>query len=54
MFVDVLGAFDALIRELLFSDTVLDEHVAAAPKACGFGPEVMHELARHVASESVA
>ena len=42
------------MRELLFDSSLLDEQVAAALRACGFGPEVMHELAEHIRGQSIA
>ena len=54
LFVDVIGAFDAVVGDLLFDSSLLDEQVAAALRACGFGPEVMHELAEQIRGESIA
>ena len=52
-FVDVVGAFDAVIRKLLFDTEILDESVAMALRALGFGPEVMHSLFLYVRSVSL-
>ena len=53
LYVDVISAFDAVIRELLSHAEVLDSQVAAAVKRLGFGPDVMHALAEHIAAGSV-
>ena len=50
---DVIGAFDAVIREAVFEHEQVDYRVAAALSKLGFGPETMHELAKAVAAGSI-
>eukprot|EP00969_Alexandrium_andersonii_P338795 14973826-Alexandrium_andersonii.AAC.1 len=48
LFIDVVGAFDAVVREQLFEQEVLDSDVAGMLRRLGFGPQVTDELVRHI------
>ena len=53
LFLDVIGAFGSLIRELMFGDMGNDEEVARVLAAHGFGPEMMHKIAQRAKQEAV-
>ena len=48
LFVDVIGAFDAVVRELMFSEEHLDTQVIQALQALSFGPDVLEQLKKLV------
>ena len=50
LYVDVVGAFDAVCREVLWQGTD-DESIARLISRMGFDPSVMHALAGHVADK---
>ena len=52
IYVDVVGAFDTVLRQLLFDTPITDTIIAFVIKGLGCGPEVMHELAKHIADQS--
>ena len=51
LFLDIIGAFDMVIRDLLYSDDVSDEQIAAILKRLKYGPSVMHDIAAHIAAK---
>ena len=50
LFVDIVGAFDAVVRRFVSDNGVDDEKVARALAAMGMPPEMMHKLAGKIAS----
>ena len=50
IFVDVVGAFDTVLRQLLFCGPLSHELVAFVLRTLGIGPEGIHQLASHVSS----
>ena len=50
IFIDVVGAFDTVLRQLLFAGPLNDELVAFVVRTLGIGPEGMHKLAEHISS----
>ena len=53
IYVDVVGAFDAVIRYLVFGDSPSDEQVAHLSSVMNFNPADMHELAEKLKSMSI-
>eukprot|EP00974_Lingulodinium_polyedra_P130488 11214002-Lingulodinium_polyedra.AAC.1 len=49
LFIDVVGAFDAVIRALMFADLSCDVDIAKVLHDFGFGPEVFHEIVSTIA-----
>ena len=45
LFLDVIGAFGSLVREIVFGDMGNDVEVARILQSHGFGPELMHTIA---------
>ena len=48
VFVDVVGAFDAVIRRYISDDANDDERVIHVLQAMGMGPEVLHGWVDHI------
>ena len=56
IFVDILGAFDAVVRQLVLGSSELpfdDEAIARIVASLGLPPEVMHHLAKELSRMSV-
>ena len=53
LMLDVIGAFDAVIRECTLSTQPFDIDVARLLTSLGFGPEIMHDLANCIANNSI-
>ena len=56
LYVDIVGAFDAVIRQLVFGASELpfdDEGIARIVAALGLPPEVMHHIADELSKRSV-
>ena len=56
LFVDAIGAFDSVVRDLIFGeafgDECSDEKLAAIFKHFGFAPEDIHALFEEIAAPS--
>ena len=52
LFIDIVGALAALMRQLAVGNVQSDEDVARLVAKLGFKPEVMHDLARAISSPS--
>ena len=48
LFIDIVGAFAAVLRQLASGHMHSDEDVARLVAKLGFNPEVMHDLARAI------
>ena len=52
LFIDIVGAFAAVLRQLAIGNVQSDEDVARLVTKLGFKPKVMHDLARAISSPS--
>ena len=52
LFLDVISAVDVIITELVMNRRTDDESVARILKELEYSPEIMHELAGHLASDT--
>ena len=53
LFIDVSSAFESVIRSLLYDDGYFDYHVATALEGLGYGPDVIHDMARHITDSTI-
>ena len=51
LYVDVIGAFDTVLRQLLFQNELSDEVIAFVLNSLGMDAEVMHKLAQHISNK---
>ena len=50
--IDVISAFDTVVRGLVYNNSYFDDRVAHILKHMNLGPDVMHDIAKHISHQS--